>query len=347
MKKVTVIGMDMGDKNNKAVGLSEDGEAVDRAEVPCTPEDVRAYLKRHPGALLAIETGTHCRWVSKLGLELGHEVLVGNARKLRMIWDSSRKNDWRDAEMLAKVARTDRSLLHPVTLRGDGDQRLMRLVKSRDLLVKGRTGIVNQIRGFCKSEGVRLPKCSAESFVRLEHEVPPAVRAVTKPLFAILKELAKKIGLYDKMLADTVKRSHGEEAALLDTITGVGPVTTAAFLAAVGDVSTFGSARDAGPYFGLVPRQDQSGQIDKQLRISKEGNEIVRRLLVTAANYIMGPFGKDSDLRRHGMRIAERGGKNARKRAKVAVARKLAVLMLAILKSRSAYRPLTEVEAVA
>ena len=347
MKKVTVIGMDMGDKNHKAIGLSEDGEVVDRAEVPCTPEDVRAYLKRHPGALLAIETGTHCRWVSKLGLELGHEVLVGNARKLRMIWDSSRKNDWRDAEMLAKVARTDRSLLHPVTLRGDGDQRLMRLVKSRDLLVKGRTGIVNQIRGFCKSEGVRLPKCSAESFVRLEHEVPPAVRAVTKPLFAILKELAKKIGLYDKMLVDAVKRSHGEEAALLDTITGVGPVTTAAFLAAVGDVSTFGSARDAGPYFGLVPRQDQSGQIDKQLRISKEGNEIVRRLLVTAANYIMGPFGKDSDLRRHGMRIAERGGKNARKRAKVAVARKLAVLMLAILKSRSAYRPLTEVEAVA
>jgi len=347
MKKVTVIGMDMGDKNHKAIGLSEDGEVVDRAEVPCTPEDVRAYLKRHPGALLAIETGTHCRWVSKLGLELGHEVLVGNARKLRMIWDSSRKNDWRDAEMLAKVARTDRSLLHPVTLRGDGDQRLMRLVKSRDLLVKGRTGIVNQIRGFCKSEGVRLPKCSAESFVRLEHEVPPAVRAVTKPLFAILKELTKKIGLYDKMLVDAVKRSHGEEAALLDTITGVGPVTTAAFLAAVGDVSTFGSARDAGPYFGLVPRQDQSGQIDKQLRISKEGNEIVRRLLVTAANYIMGPFGKDSDLRRHGMRIAERGGKNARKRAKVAVARKLAVLMLAILKSRSAYRPLTEVEAVA
>ena len=256
MKKVSVIGMDMGDKNHKAVGLSEDGEVVDRAEVPCTPDDVRAYLKRHPGALLAIETGTHCRWVSRIGLELGHEVLVGNARKLRMIWDSSRKNDWNDAEKLAKVARMDRTMFAPVRLRG-------------------------------------------------------------------------------------------EDAALLDTITGVGPVTTAAFLAAVGDVSTFGSARDAGPYFGLVPRQDQSGETDKQLRISKEGNEIVRRLLVTAANYIMGPFGKDSDLRRHGMRIAERGGKNARKRAKVAVARKLAVVMLAVLKGRTAYRPLTDVETVA
>ena len=121
----------------------------------------------------------------------------------------------------------------------------------------------------------------------------------------------------------------------------------AAYLAAIGDVATFGSARDAGPYFGLVPRQDQSGQTDKQLRITKEGNEIVRRLLVTAANYIMGPFGKDSDLRRHGMRIAERGGKNAKKRAKVAVARKLAVLMLAILRTKSGYRPLADVGAVA
>jgi len=161
-------------------------------------------------------------------------------------------------------------------------------------------------------------------------------------------ELSQKIGLYDALIADAVKRLHGEEAALLEPIAGVGPVTAAAFLAAVGDPAAFGNARDAGPYFGLVPRQDQSGETDKQQRVSKEGNQIVRRLLVTAANYITGPFGKDSDLRRHGMRIAERGGKNAKKRAKVAVARKPAVLMLAILKSRSAYRPLKEdAEAVA
>ena len=90
MKKVTVIGMDLGDKNHKAVGLSESGEEVERAEVPCTPEGVRAYLERHPGALLAIETGTHCRWVAGVAEELGREVLVGNARKLRVIWQTSR-----------------------------------------------------------------------------------------------------------------------------------------------------------------------------------------------------------------------------------------------------------------
>jgi transposase len=347
MNKVTVIGMDLGDKNHKAVSISAGCDVIDRSEVACNPEAVRTYLKRHPGALLAVETGTHCRWVSRLGQELGHEVLVGNARKLRMIWDSSRKNDWRDAEMLAKVARTDRSLLSPVRLRGDGDHELMRLVKSRDLLVKSRTGIVNQIRGFCKSEGVRPPKCSAESFKRLEHDMPSNVQPVVKPLFAVLEELGKKVGLYDKMIAEAVKRLHGEDVALLEPIGGVGPVTSAAYLAAIGDVATFGSARDAGPYFGLTPGQDQSGETDKQLKISKEGNEVVRRLLVTAANYIMGPFGKDCDLRRHGIKIAERGGKNAKKRAKVAVARKLAVLMLAILKTRSAYRPLAGGEVMA
>jgi transposase len=141
-----------------------------------------------------------------------------------------------------------------------------------------------------------------------------------------------------------LNKKHTAAARLLGTIDGVGPVTTAAFLATSGDPASFGSARDAGPFFGLVPKQDQSGQTDKQKRISKEGNTLVRKLLVTSANYIMGPFGKDCDLRRHGMRIAERGGKNARKRAKVAVARKLAVVMMAMLKQQAEYRPLREAE---
>ena len=117
-------------------------------------------------------------------------------------------------------------------------------------------------------------------------------------------------------------------------------MTAAAFIATVGNPTTFGKPRDAGAYFGLVPRQDQSGQSERQLRITKEGNTQVRALLVNCANYIMGPFGKDYDLRRHGMRIAERGGKNARKRAKVAVAWKLAVVMPALLQNQKEYCPL-------
>lgn len=336
----------MGDKNHKAVSLSEIGEVLEQVEVACTPEAVREFLAKRPGALLAIETGTHCRWVCHVAEELGHEVLVGNARKLRMIWGSSRKNDWNDAEMLARVARADRKLLAPVTLRDGDSQSLLRLVKSRDVLVRCRTAIVNQVRGFCKAEGARLGKCSSESFVRRKFDLPEAVRAVAAPLFDALEEIGRKVALYDKMISESLVRIRREESEVLMSVDGVGPVTTAAFLACVGDPATFSSARDAGPYFGLVPRQDQSGETDRQKRISKEGNEVVRRLLVTCANYIMGPFGKDCDLRRHGLKIAERGGKNARRRAKVAVARKLAVTMLSMLRNKSMYRPFATPQAV-
>ena len=340
MDKVTVIGMDLGDKNHKAVVLAADGTEVERAEVKNTPEQVQEFLARHPGALLAVETGTHCRWISRLAAGLGHEVLVGNTRKLRMIWNSSRKNDWNDAEMLAKLARADRSLLVPVKLRDDESQELLRLVKARDILVKHRAGIVNMIRGFCKAQGVRMDGCTTEAFVRQEFDVPKVLREVTQPLFAVLRELSKKVALFDKILVRSLEKKHPEEAAAVMAINGVGPVTAAAFIATVGNPTTFGKPRDAGAYFGLVPRQDQSGQSDRQLRITKEGNTQVRALLVNCANYIMGPFGKDCDLRRHGLRIAARGGKNARKRAKVAVARKLAVVMLALLQSKKEYCPL-------
>jgi len=348
MKKVSVIGFDMGDKTHKVVALAEGGEVVERIEVSCTPEGVREYLSGHPGALVAMETGTHCRWMCALGVELGHEVLVGHARKLRSIWQSSRKNDWNDAEQLARLARADRKLFHPVRLRSDAAQALLRMVKARDILVRNRTGIVTMIRGFTKADGERLKSCSTESFVCLEFEVPASLRKTTKPLFAMLRELAKKIALYDKMLADALKdEALAADAKLLQTVDGVGPVTTAAYLATVGDAQAFGNARDAGAYFGLAPRQSQSGDIDKQMRISKEGNGLVRRLLVSSAHYILGSFGPDSDLKRHGLRIAERGGKNARKRAVVAVARKLSVVMIAMLKNRTEYRSLSQVEGMA
>jgi transposase len=307
-----------------------------------TREEVHAFLSRHAGATLAIETGTHCRWVSVIARELKLRVLVANARKTEMIWKSSRKNDWRDAEMLAKVARTDSSLLHPVKLRCADDQRLMRLAKSRDVLVRCRAAVVNQMRGFCKAEGVRLRKCSTEAFVRVRGELPEEIADVACHLFDTLDMFNSQIRAYDGILRETMLRLRKEDAEAVMQIQGVGPITAATFLAAMGDVKDFRKSRDAGSYLGLAPRQGQSGERDPQLRISKEGNAMARRTLVTAANYILGPFGKDSDLRRHGLRIAERGGKNARKRAKVAVARKLAVTMLALLKNRSEYRPLAD-----
>lgn len=347
MGNSTVIGMDLGDKTHKAVVIGDNSQIIARAEVPCDPRGLGDFLSAYPGALLAIETGTHCRWISDIAHSLGHEVLVGNARKLRLIWQSSQKDDWNDAYNIARVARFDRSLFHPVKLRDGDGQRALRLVKARDVLVRSRTAIVNQIRGFCKSEGFRLPSCSSESFVNLKQSLPPAVMDVALPLFAALEQLTDSIKHYDAIIKKALDRLYKEDSAIIQSIPGVGPITAAAYLAAVGDVATFTKVRDVGAYFGLTPKLDQSGDTDKQLRITKEGNEIVRRLLVTSANYIMGPFGKDNDLRRHGERIAARGGKNARKRAKVAVARKLAVVMAAMLKNRTMYKPLLENDSAA
>jgi transposase len=340
MKESIIIGMDLGDKNCKAVVFSADGREAARAEVATAPGPMGAFLAQYPGATLAIECGTHCRWVAALAQGAGLRALVGNPRKLRVIWQSSRKNDWRDAEMLAKVARTDPSLLAPVRLRTAEMQLLMRLVKARDTLVKCRTAIVNQVRGFCKAEGKALRKCSAEAFARLEADMPPEVAAAAFVLFGQLEEINRGVRRYDGLIKAELARGHAEAAARATQVPGVGDVTAAAFIAAVGDPAAFGDARGAGAFLGLTPRQDQSGGTDRQLRVTKEGNATARRMLVTAANYIMGPFGGDCALRRHGERIAARGGKNARKRAKVAVARKLAVLLLALIRDGTPYRPL-------
>ena len=347
MKEGITIGMDMGDKNHKAVVLGTDGRELERREVANTEGEVSAFLGGYAGATLAMETGTHCRWAGALAARLGLRVLVANARKVEAVWKSSRKNDWRDAEMLAKIARAEPSLLGPVRLRGADDQRLMRLAKARDALVRCRTRIVNQVRGFCKAEGVRLRKCSAERFLALEGELPAEVAGVACHLFETLGHLNGKIRAYDGILREAVLRLRKGDAEAVMQVQGVGEVTAAVFLAAVGDAKDFKRPRDAGAFLGLVPRQAQSGGGDPQLRITKEGNAMARRALVTAANYILGPFAKDSDLRRHGLRIAERGGKNAKRRAKVAVARKLAVTMLALARNREAYRPLAEGTAAA
>jgi len=343
MKEHITIGMDMGDKNHKAVALGGDGRESRREEVANTREAMAAFLGGFPGATLAIETGTHCRWVCALASGMGLKVLVANARKVALITRNSRKSDWNDAAMLADIAYAKPSLLRPVSLRGAADQRLMRLAKGRDALVRCRTAIVNQVRGFCKAEGVRLRACSPEAFPSLRGDIPEEAADVSAHLLATIKFLNGKIKRYDRILEKALGRLRGEDADIVTQIPGVGTVTAAVFLAAIGDAGSFGGdARAAGPFLGLVPKSGQSGDKDPQLRISKEGNSLARRTLVNSASHIMGPFGKDSDLRRHGMRIAARGGKNAKKRARVAVARRLAVTMLAMLRDRSDYRPIAE-----
>jgi transposase len=272
--------------------------------------------------------------------ECGHEVLVANARKLRLIYANKGKTDEVDAENLARLARVDPKLLYPLKHRGEDSQAHMAIIRSREALVGSRTQLVNHVRGAVKSFGARLPKCPARSFhKRAAEHIPEALGPALEPILEQIGSLTERICQYDRKL-ETVCEEHYPETQLLRQLEGIGPLTALTFVLTLEDPYRFKKSHSVGAYLGLVPARDQSGERDPQKRISKEGDQMLRKLLVGSAHYVLGPFGSDSDLRRHGQKIAARGGKNAKKRAAVAVARKLCVLLHHLWVTGELYDPL-------
>jgi transposase len=287
--------------------------------------------------VVAMEVGTHSPWISRLVAALGHTVLVANARKLRVIFDTDTKNDRVDAQTLARVARLDPTLLSPVHHKEQANQEALAKIRARDALVRARVLLINHARGSLKSLGVRMPRSSTEAFHNLE--LPPERADHLQPLIGVVGAITGAVHAYDKEIARLGKEEH-PQTQLVQQVAGVGPLTALAFVATLEDPSRFPSNRLAGSFLGLRPRQNQSSGRDPQLRITKAGDHNVRRLLVHSAHYILGPFGPDTDLRRWGLALAARGGKNAKKRAVVAVARKLSVLLLSLWRSGQPYQPL-------
>ena len=334
-------GLDLGDKYSYLCLIDQEGgEVIEEGRLRTTPEALRRRFASEQPMRIAIETGTHSPWVSRLLEECAHEVLVANARKLRFIYANKRKTDQIDAENLARLARVDPKLLYPLMHRGEKSQAHMALIRSREALVSARTQLVNHVRGTVKSFGARLPKGPARSFHnKAPQHVPEALRPALGPILETIGSLTERIREYDRKL-ETISKEHYPETELLRQVEGVGPLTALTFVLTLEDPHRFERSRSVGAYLGLVPGRDQSGDSDPQKRISKEGDEMLRKLLVSCAHYILGPFGSDSDLRRHGEKIASRGGKNAKKRAAVAVARKLAVLLHSLWVSAEIYEPL-------
>jgi transposase len=335
-------GLDLGDRYSHLCLLdAESGEIVEESRLRTAPEAFRQRFDSvHERLKIAIEVGTHSPWVSRLLEECGHEVLVANARKVRLIYGTKRKTDKLDAESLARLARVDPKLLYPLKHRGEGSQAHLALIRSREALVGSRTQLVNHVRGAVKSFGARLPKCPARSFHKKAPEhIPQALWPSLGPILETIGSLTQRIHDYDRQL-ETICQEHYPETELLRQVVGVGALTALTFVLTLEDPRRFAKSRAVGAYLGLVPGKDQSGERDPQERISKEGDEMLRKLLVGSAHYILGPFGRDSDLRRHGQRIASRGGKNAKKRAAVAVARKLSVLLHRLWITGELYEPL-------
>ena len=273
-------------------------------------------------------------------MSVGHQVLVAHAGKVSLIPQSDRKHDRLDARNLARLARIDPALLSPVTHRDERAQAGLSVIRARDVLVRSRTALINCVRGLVKPTGTRLPSCASAYFCsKVASLVPSSLRPAIAPLLEQIDSLSNAILDYDEPIAH-LALTERPETALLEQIPGVGTLTALAFVLTLADPNRFAKSRQVGSDLGLRPRQDQSGERSPQLGICKAGDHYLRRLLVGSAQYILGPFGPDSDLRRWGLKLAERGGKSAKKRAVAAVARKLAVLLPHLWTTGEVYEPL-------
>jgi transposase len=239
------------------------------------------------------------------------------------------------------LAHVGPELLSPIQQRSEKTQVDLALVRARDVAVQSRTKIINAVRGIVKSTGLRLPKSSTLTFARKAKEAcPEALRPALLPLLRVVEELTREIELYEKLVAKKAETEYPETRAI-QTIHGVGPLTALAFVLVLNnDRNRFRRSRDVGCYIGLRPKQRESGLRAPQLGITKAGDSFLRRLATQCAQHVLGPFGKDSALRRWGMSLALRGGKNAKKRAVIAVARKLVILMHRIWITQEIYDPL-------
>jgi transposase len=334
------IGLDLGDRNSWYCVLNESGAVVLEQKVSTTTKALSEVFGRMPRSRIGLEIGTHSPWISRLLSGLGHEVIVANARKVRLIGESRKKDDRLDAQTLARLARIDPELLYPVQHRSAQAQADLAVIRARAGLVRARTALVNTARGLVKSYGERLRSCNVRNMNPEKAErLSPELQRALEPLLSAIAELSQRISEYNERIETLAQQSY-PHVALLKQVKGVGTLIALTFLLTLEDPHRFGKSRDVGGYLGLQPGRRKSGKSEPQMHISKEGDPYLRTLLVQGAQHILGPFGVDCDLRRWGLKLAERGGRNGKKRAIVATARKLAVLLHHLWVSGGVYEPL-------
>lgn len=329
------IGIDLGDKMSHYAILSGEGTLVEEGTFRNQVESIRLHFSGKP-ARIALEAGSQSAWISRELKQLGHEVIVANARQLKWITAGDNKQDRVDAHKLARLARADEGLLAPVEHRTAEQQADLSVIRSRDALVRSRTLLVNAARGIAKGIGHRLPKTITLTFgKRATAALPENLVPALTLLLGQIDKLSEGIAEYEARIAAIA--AQRPEVKPLTSIPGVGTLTALTFTLTLGRSSRFQQSRDVGSYLGLRPRRQQSGAHDPELGISRAGDKYLRKLLVQCAHYVLGRFGPDSALRQWG--LAKAGGAKATKRAIVAVARKLAVLLHSLWVSGEKFKP--------
>lgn len=337
------VGVDLGDQWSHYCILGLSGETLTESQFRTRRQEVAEFFQDLARSRVVIEVGTHSAWVREVIAGLGHEVLVANPRRMEGSKRRRRKNDRMDAAKLARLGRVDPKLLYPIQHRSTEVREDLLVLRAREALVESRTKLISAVRGLVKSMGTRLSSSSSDAFSKkVAAEIPQQIRDTIQPLLRLIANLSEEIKCYDQRVEQLAQEKY-QHTKLLRQVTGVGPVTALAYVLTLETPLRFARSRDVGPYLGLVPKQEDSGDSQPQLSISKAGDRMLRKLLVGSAHYILGPFGPDTDLRRFGKKLCERGGKNAKKRATVAVARKLAVLLHRLWISGEVYEPLGHV----
>jgi len=337
---VAAIGLDLSDRTGRYYAIDGEGLRIEVGTVTLRSAELQHWAMSMTRTVIAIEAGTHSPWISRLLSGCGHEVIVANPVKVALITQNVNKSDPVDAEYLARLARLDRELLFPIQHRGEQAQIDLQWIRTRNMAVQVRTKLIGHVRGAIKSFGERLPKCSTEAFVNTTRElVPEALRGALGPIYVQIDQLTKTIHGYERQVQKLVEQRY-PEVERLTQVKGVGALTGLAYVLVLEDAQRFPKSRSVGAFLGLTSRKDQSGESDPQRGITKAGDRLLRMLLMQSAQYILGHFGDDCDLRRHGERIAARGGKRAKKRATVAVARKLSVLLHRLWVSGETYEAL-------
>lgn len=342
------IGMDLGSYPSSYCILDPFSQVLLEGEIRTTRTEVTAFLAAQPASRVVIEASSPSRWIAEASISLGHEVVVGNPREFRLIAECHDKSDRKDSRILAEFGQFRPHLLKPIQLRGVSCQIARATLSARAQLVSTRTALINMVRSYVRCLGESLPSGTAPYAFhrRMRNEVPQALRTAVDPLFDVLETIEASVKALDQEI-ERLGKEEFPETKLMRQVSGVGPNTSLAFAATIEDPTRFPDSRDVGPYAGLVPKSRKSGKRAPELRISKRGDADLRRLLVNAATYIIGPLGPDSDLKRFAKRLSDRGGQVARGKARIAVARKLAVLLHRLWISGRAYEPLRNANAQA
>jgi len=331
------IGLDLGDHSSRYCILSGSGEVVMQGGLRTSKTGLHALFGKLPASRVALEAGTHSPWVSRQVAELGHEVIVANPRKVALIAQSTHKDDRVDAETLGRLARVDPKLLFPIRHRGEAAQKDLTVLRARARLVAARTALINAVRGLAKPMGERVKVCASEKMgPAIAVGLSAELAELLQPMLKSIQSLTEQIGEYDRQIQELGKRYP--EVELLTPVYGVGTLIGLAYMLTIEDPSRFGGSREVGAYLGLQPKRRESGDSKPQLGISKEGDRMLRSLLVQAAHCMLRRDAPDSDLRRWGRAKLAAGSK--KKKVVIAVARKLAVLLHKLWANGEVYEPL-------